>query len=149
MHVEWIAESQILFLGQFTTKEECLAEVQRRCSQQQADAASQGLGFDMPLCVSQTSSILDCANIGFGTRVPEEEPPKGGGGTRPPPACPKGQQRDSSGRCVAIQCPSGQQLDPATGKCVTPPTAGGKKKSNWGLALLGAAAVIAGAYALA
>lgn len=112
-----------------------MEEVISRCNMQQRQAVSENLNFNMPLCIAQTTSLLDCENIGTGTRE-EEPPPSGGGGTRPPPspACPTGQVKDSTGKCI-----------PAT------PVIGSakKKKSNWGLALLGAAAVIAGVYALA
>lgn len=62
--------------------------------------------------------------------------------------CPRGQQRDpETGSCHDIVCGQGQALDPESGECVA--TAKKKKgKTNWGVALLGAAVVAAGAFAL-
>lgn len=81
----------------------------------------------------------------------KKQPPPGPPPPPPPQPCPAGQKRDiASGTCVAIVCPAGQQLNPTTNQCelVAPVTTTGTKKSNWGLALLGAAAVVAGLYAL-
>jgi hypothetical protein len=65
---------------------------------------------------------------------------------RPPPPPPSPPSPPPS-----TTCPAGQVFDPTTKKCISPtsPTAStGKSKSNWGLAILGGAAVIAAAFAL-
>lgn len=64
----------------------------------------------------------------------------------PPPAPPQPTPP------VTPSCPDGQVLDPASNKCIPapapPPTGKKKKKGDWALAVLAAAAVVAGAFAL-
>lgn len=82
---------------------------------------------------------------------PEKKPVE----AQPPPTpCAPGERRNvATGQCETIECAEGEQLDTATNQCVPvppTPTAGRrKKKSNMGLLLLGAAALAAGAFALA
>lgn len=74
--------------------------------------------------------------------------------TTAPPTCDPGQKFDpAQGKCVDIECPEGQVFDPVANECTAPPpvtsTKRGAKKSGWGLALLGAAAVALGYFAIA
>lgn len=74
----------------------------------------------------------------------------GGGGGGTPPKKPCQNYNPTKGRYENIVCPEGQECNPETNKCEQPsqptPTSS-RRKGNWGLALLGAAA-LAAAYFL-
>lgn len=137
--------------------ESCLQDLEalatQRCEGSIGPGRPNDAGYNsLQDCVAQETfkeATSKCLPLCLDYLAKKPKQPGGGGGTpKPPDKCHKWNWQ--KGKFEPVTCPDGQECDPDTGDCKPPEdtvATTSKRKTNWGLFLLGAAAVAAGVLA--